>query len=152
LTSPVHRPSTPDRWLRQVFFLLLVALANPAASSDRVWQTADDNALWRSECGSCHMAFPPALLSAAEWQQIMLALHQHFGTDASLDPAARQEILAWLQRHSAAARASGQAEELPRITTRDWFEAKHRSAIRLWNRGKIKTLADCASCHQGVGN
>ncbi len=148
----VHRPWNPDAWRRQVFFLLLLALANPAASSDKVWRTTDDNALWRSECGSCHMAFPPSLLSGAEWQLIMSALDQHFGANASLDPAARQEVLAWLQRHSATTRASGQSEELPRITTRDWFEAKHRSAIRLWNRGKIKTLADCASCHQGAGN
>jgi hypothetical protein len=152
VTGPVHRPPNPGACLRRVFFLLLLALSNPAASRDIVWQGADDNALWRRECGSCHMAFAPSLLSAAEWQQIMSALDRHFGADASVDESARQEIGAWLQRHGAAGRASGDAQELPRITTRDWFEARHRSAIRLWNRGRIKTLADCASCHQGANN
>jgi hypothetical protein len=152
VTGPVHRPQNPGACLRQVFFLLLLAVSNPAASRDIVWPSADDNALWRRECGSCHMAFAPSLLNAAEWQEIMSALDRHFGADASLDDSARQEILTWLQRHGATGRSSGDAQGLPRITTRDWFAARHRSAIRLWNRGKIKSLADCASCHQSAIN
>jgi hypothetical protein len=43
--------------------------------------------LFRAECGSCHLAYPPGLLPAASWQRIMIRLEGHFGDDASLDPA-----------------------------------------------------------------
>jgi hypothetical protein len=138
--------------LRQALFLLLVAASTPVSARDIAWQTADENTLWRKECGACHLAFPPSLLGANEWQEIVSALDQHFGADASLDASVRQEILGWLQRQASLERTSARTEGLPRISTRDWFEARHRSAIRLWNRGKIKTLADCGSCHQGPGN
>ena len=31
----------------------------------------------------------------------------------------------------------------------DWFVRKHQGAIRLWRKGKLKSLADCAACHKG---
>ena len=29
------------------------------------------NALYAEECGSCHFAYPPGLLPASSWQQVM---------------------------------------------------------------------------------
>jgi hypothetical protein len=29
---------------------------------------------WHSECGSCHVAYPPRLLEAASWRTIMQGL------------------------------------------------------------------------------
>ena len=33
---------------------------------------------YQKECGSCHLAFPPSMLSSASWQKIMNGLAKHF--------------------------------------------------------------------------
>ena len=66
--------------------LLMVALASVSlqAPADSRRFAADDPR-WRAECGSCHAAFPPALLTAPAWRQVMGALDRHYGADASVD-------------------------------------------------------------------
>ncbi len=132
-----------------------------AAARDDTWQQREDNAAWRSECSACHIAFPPALLAADAWLNIMLRLDKHYGTEASLEATTRDDIAAYLARNangsirSNGSNSSGQSTlmgsdiELPRITRSDWFLRKHGSAIRLWQKGKIKSLADCGACHKG---
>ena len=61
---------------------------------------------YQQECAACHLAYPPGLLPAASWQRLMGNLPQHFGTDASLDPATVKEIGQWLQAHAADPRRS----------------------------------------------
>ena len=58
---------------------------------------------WQQECGSCHLAYPPTLLPKASWQGLMTGLDDHFGENASLDPATRTDILRFLEAHAAAA-------------------------------------------------
>lgn len=95
------------------------------------------------------MAFPPALLPASDWRQIMACLDRHFGADASLERSRQQEISAYLQRNAGPERQSARApQELPRITRSDRFMRWHRSALRLWQKGQLKTLSDCAACHK----
>jgi hypothetical protein len=111
---------------------------------------------WAAECGSCHLAYPPALMSAAEWSRIMNTLPRHFGVDASVDDDTHRRLGAFLARHAgtggekrrhdagegrarsvrvtpeavngsaAAAAKPGDAAELPRITTSTWFFREHR--------------------------
>ena len=133
---------------RRFVLLFAVALSPFATARDNVWEPGEENATWRAECGACHIAFPPALLSAGDWGEIMSRLDQHFGTDASLDASTRQEISDYLKRNGASNRLFGNSEELPRITSSDRFVNKHRGAIRLWRKGQIKTLTDCVSCHK----
>jgi Dihaem cytochrome c len=131
---------------------LLWILALPAGAvgrGDDAWRAREDNAVWRAECGACHIAFPPALLSGDDWRVLMAELDRHFGADASLDAKTRQEISAFLERNGGADRIFGSRAETPRITGTDWFVGKHRSAIRLWRKGRVKSLADCAACHRG---
>jgi hypothetical protein len=131
-------------------FLMVVGCAD-AAGRDNVWQPAQDNVTWRSECGACHMAFPPGLLPVDDWLDIMSRLEKHYGVDASLEPKARAEIYDYLKQNGASSRMFGSRDEEPRITTSDRFISKHRSAIRLWVKGQIKPLSDCASCHKEAG-
>lgn len=133
---------------RRLVLLFAVTLSPFATARDNVWEPGEDNAAWRAECGACHIAFPPALLSASDWLEIMSRLDKHFGTDASLDARKRQEISDYLKRNGASNRLFGSSEELPRITSSDRFVNKHRGAIRLWRKGQIKTLSDCAACHK----
>ncbi|GEM_PF-271251 len=45
------------------------------------------------ECGSCHMVYPPFLLSARAWEKMMSNLEEHFGDDASIDDEERVEAV-----------------------------------------------------------
>jgi hypothetical protein len=117
---------------------------------DTRWQIRVDNAAWREECGSCHMAYPPAMLSSVEWLHIMTGLEQHFGSNAGLEADKRQEIEDFLDRYGIGQGTPPASRELPRISTRAWFIDKHRGAIRLWKQGRLKTLSDCLSCHKAA--
>lgn len=80
----------------------------------------------------------------------MSRLDKHFGADASLDAKTREQIANYLDRNGGPGRIFGsRGEELPRITTTDWFLRKHRGAVRMVLKGKVKSLADCAACHKG---
>jgi mono/diheme cytochrome c family protein len=142
----------------QLFRCITIALLTAACvsatarDSDDIWNTKDGNRVWRGECGACHMAYPPGLLSAEDWLIIMVQLDRHFGVDASLEPAVSAEIAAYLKQKGASLDGFGnRGEEPPRITTSTRFQKKHRSAIRLWSRGQLKSLADCAACHREAG-
>lgn len=105
---------------------------------------ANDNAVYRNECGSCHIAYPPALLSAEGWRSIMGNLDRHFGTDATSSGPAHDEIAAYLSR------VAGTRKGLtaPRITQTAWFRKEHREiAARTWTLAAVKTAANCSACH-----
>ena len=59
------------------------------------------NPLYQDECGSCHMAYPPGLLPAASWQQLMNGLDDHFGDNAELSADIHQQITGFLLDNSA---------------------------------------------------
>lgn len=105
------------------------------------------NALWQTECGACHVAYPPRLLPAESWRTLMSGLERHFGSDASLPPAARQEIGAFLEKNAGSNRqAAGQP--ILRITETRWFKREHDEVPdRTWKNPKVKSPANCAACH-----
>ena len=49
-------------------------LLSPGAIAGGHKLAAATNAAWKSECGSCHVAYPPGLLPAASWRAIMAGL------------------------------------------------------------------------------
>jgi hypothetical protein len=138
-------------WHALVFGLSLSALqfATTVMAREEVWQGREDSVLWRTECSACHVAYPPALLPVDDWLLIMSELNRHFGSDASLDAKTVQEISAFLSRNGSARRSVGGPDELPRISSADWFFRRHKSAFRLLSKGKIKSVADCTICHKG---
>ena len=72
----------------------LVLLAGAVAAQAGSRKFVPSNNVWNTECGACHVAYPPRLLPASSWRAIMGGLAAHFGTDASLDPGAAAEIAA----------------------------------------------------------
>ncbi len=60
-----------------------------------------DHAATKKECTSCHLMFPPEMLPARSWQKLMADLSNHFGEDASLDQATRDEIEKYLVSRAA---------------------------------------------------
>lgn len=106
---------------------------------------------FQQECASCHLAYPPGLLSAASWTKVMSGLDKHFGVDASMTPAETTEITQFLVKN-ASNRWSASAAPL-RITESAWFKSKHNSreiAPEVWKRAAIKSPSNCAACHKGA--
>ena len=131
---------------------LLLASALPALA-DRMPLPANTPASFKNECGSCHLAYPPALLSAGDWQRTLAGLKDHFGTDATLDAKAAQEIGTFLQRNAGNAGKLGAGSEPPRITRTERFIRKHREvAPTYWTDPRIKSAANCEACHQGAAD
>ncbi|MEZ5458528.1 MAG: hypothetical protein R3E65_04085 [Steroidobacteraceae bacterium] len=116
---------------------------------------AADIALWREECGACHVAYPARMLPAADWRRIMSTLDRHFGTDASLDAAAVARIESYLTRAGStraverpAAVGKPAVAELPRITTQRWFLREHDSIPpSTWKDKRVGSAARCDACH-----
>lgn len=114
---------------------------------------ADAPELWQSECGSCHMAYPPGLLPPKAWEQHMNTLGQHYGSDASLDPAEEQQIRDFLLRASGNNRlpveGADVAGEPPKITATRWFKRKHHEvSAKKFARESVGGPGNCVACHR----
>ena len=132
--------------LESTILATLLALGGlPLAQADReVFDVA--NPVYREECGSCHVAYPPQLLPKSSWQAIMTGLDKHFGTDASLDPETNKAIRIYLE--STASRRAASGNPPLRITETAWFKDEHDEvAARIWNSAAVKSPANCGACH-----
>lgn len=133
--------------MKSLLLLTLLGLALPAWA-DRLPLPSDTPASFKSECGSCHLAYPPALLSAADWRRTMNSLGEHFGTEAEPAPAQKKEIAAFLERHAGQGGKLGNAGEPPRISKTARFVRKHDEIpARFWRDPRIKSAANCEACH-----
>jgi hypothetical protein len=122
----------------------LVLLVDAAEAGEHRYPV--DNAVYKAECGSCHVAYPPALLGAGTWREIMRGLDQHFGTDAGLGGSAHAQIKAYLE-----AGAGPSSREVPtlRISDASWFRKEHREiAAATWKSAAVKSPANCGACHR----
>jgi hypothetical protein len=109
------------------------------------------NERWKAECGSCHVAYPPPLLPAWTWRRIMSKLDEHFGVDASVDPAAAAEITRYLERYSGSERRTGSSPDSLRLTETRWFVREHgEMPASVWKLPAVKSASNCAACHTGA--
>ena len=123
--------------------------AAPAHADGHVYDIA--NKAYKSECSACHVAFPPQLMSAQSWRAIMAGLDKHFGTDASVDPKAAEELRRYLESNASQreGRVAGSASSAaPRITESGWFLREHRKVPdHIWRSKAVGSAANCAACH-----
>lgn len=115
-----------------------------------------------SECGSCHMAYPPALLPARSWAALMTGLSDHFGDNAELSADSAAQIRNYLVSnaadHATACRASAFARSVPgdqtplRITDTPYFKRRHDevplSVVK--KVPEIGSFSNCQACHRGA--
>lgn len=138
-------------------FSLPASEARGDGGGDLMPRPANKN--WQQECSSCHLAYPPSLLPKASWQRLMNGLDQHFGENASLDPATQADILRFLETHAADSGTSevgrrvmrqlGAQDARLRITETGWFVRKHDEVPRAaWARKAVGSAANCAACHR----
>jgi hypothetical protein len=120
------------------------------------------NETYQTECGDCHFAFQPGLLSASAWQQIMDSLGEHYGDDASLDEAQAAEIRSYLSANAAERSALSRSrafaatrnadDSLPRITNTDYFKREHYEIPARFVRGneEVRSFSNCKACHRNA--
>ncbi len=135
--------------LPAVLLPLAVCLTAPAAMADsQPLQPRSMLPAYQQECAACHLAYPPGLLPAQSWNHLMGGLDRHYGTDASLDPAAVQQISHWLQANAGSYKRVQEAPPEDRITRSAWFQRKHRELdAAVWRHASVKSAANCAACH-----
>lgn len=130
------------KWL----FTFALVLGSTLAHADSGRRTIPDHPLWKAECGSCHVAYPPQLLTPENWQQLMGKLDKHFGANAALSPNDARAILDFLQRHAGTGTRNS-ATSL-RISDTPWFTREHRKISQSnWLDPAIKSRSNCTACH-----
>jgi Dihaem cytochrome c len=142
------------KYLTRMFavVVLIMGATMPVAHADddedEGRQPAVSNAKWVSECGACHVAYPPRYLPAESWRAIMSGLDKHFGSNAGLDAASANEITAFLEKNADTRKHETLAKPLLRITETHWFKSEHREvAAHNWKNPKVKSRANCGACH-----
>ena len=114
--------------------------------------------LVKEECGSCHLAFAPSMLPAASWRRMMSELKNHFGDDASLDPASVTRITDYLASNAGDTGGRRYGEKLLRgvsatnpplrITELPKWVREHREVPAWeWKHKDVRTKANCTACH-----
>lgn len=142
---------TTGRWIRIAVWTMglltnVVLGAHEAMADGKL--AAPPNEQWKTECGSCHIAYPPKAFSAEGWKRVMSRLEKHFGTDASLDPAVAADIGDYLERYSGSGGRAQPAPESLRVTETAWFRHEHDEVPpTAWEDPAVKSAANCAACH-----
>jgi hypothetical protein len=149
MTATVKPTSRMPMPLRSTALLMLALFAASTAGADEDRRAAVPLLpKYRSECASCHIAYPPGMLPAASWQRLMQDLPRHFGTDASVDAATQKELTQWLTVNAGTGKRVREAPPEDRISRSAWFIREHREvAPATWQRPMIKSAANCAACH-----
>jgi hypothetical protein len=133
--------------MKRIISLVAMLAAIGSVQADNL-APATVNPKWKAECGSCHLAYPPAALDAAGWRRVMASLNRHFGVDASLDANSVQEITRYLEQNASTKSQRATPDRAGRITQSPWFKREHREvASAVWQRPQIKSAANCSACH-----
>jgi nitrate/TMAO reductase-like tetraheme cytochrome c subunit len=134
--------------MRNLLILFVAAIFLSPAFAAKMPMPSDMPKSYDAECASCHMAYPPGLLSEASWQNMMGSLNKHFGTDASIDQKDQAEITNWLKKNAATRQKYSELAPDNRITKTSWFIRKHDEIKPdVWKRQGIKSPANCGACH-----
>ena len=145
-------------------FALLYLLAvreNPlTASHHAAVDYEKEHPLFAKECASCHLLYPPSLLPERSWRRMMAGLENHFGDDASLDPAETRSILEYLvanaAEHSTSEASVKILKSLPNqdiiaVTQTPFWKRTHRDiAPAVFDRDPVKSSANCKACHGDI--
>ena len=143
----------PIQMKKTVLIGTLLLLISSSTFAGKMAMPTDMPASYEAECASCHMAYPPALLSQQSWKNLMSGLSKHFGTDASVDPKTQTELTNWLVKNATTRQKYSETAPENRITKTSWFIRKHDEVkSEVWKRASIKSPANCAACHSDAAN
>jgi hypothetical protein len=124
--------------------------------SRRRQPTVNEN--YRSNCGGCHLVYPPELLPASSWDKILTRLGDHFGESLSLDDLTREGIGKYLRENAADRFGSETAGKILRslggrfplrITEVPYIQKNHREiSPEVFKRKSIGSFSNCLACHK----
>ena len=144
-----------------VLLVFSVVLLGRAQAGGGHYYPPVSDPLVKEECGSCHLAFAPAMLPARSWARMMDGLQNHFGDDASLDAASAARIRNYLVVNAAdtggvrygrkLARDLAGVQAPLRITELPAWQREHREVPAWeWRHPDVRTPANCVACHSGA--
>lgn len=134
--------------MKTIIAVLALGLASGATLADRMPAPIGEPKSFKTECGGCHLPFPPSLLAAPDWHRVMAGLDKHYGDDASLDEPTRRQIEEFLVRNAGADRRLSGAGDPPRLTATSWFKREHDEVpSAIWRDRNVKSAANCSACH-----
>ena len=107
---------------------------------------------YTQQCTVCHNAYPPGMMSATSWQQLMADMPAHFGGSVMVNVDTQKEISDWLQQNAGTfAPAATQDPPQHRITQSDWWQNIHRNSKKIpaasWKKPMRVSAAHCSACH-----
>jgi cytochrome b len=158
--KPIHT-ATPVRLISYLWIIspLAAILFLPSSLETKQPVKLSIPQIYLKECGSCHMAFPPNLLPAESWKNMMSSLNDHFGDDASINDTAKKEIEVFLVTYAAETSHEEASIKLlrsiknenppARITEIPYWKEKHKPInLEIYQRSSIKSRINCVACHK----
>lgn len=137
----------------RTLFCLCALVTTMSAKADFLPLPAHTPTAYVSECGSCHLAYPPVLLASENWLQLLENLDNHFGSEATLSPEIHRELKNFLANNGGNASRIGATGEPPRITRSNRFLRKHRKLpSHYWQDPRVRSAANCEACHTRAGS
>jgi len=146
--------------MKLALVVVAASLGAQAAQFARRDVYRNTNATYEKECGACHFPYQAGWLPERSWRALMSSLAQHFGENAELKVAQRQEVLDYLVANAAdKAKSSLRSHEMMEvikpadtptsITKVLYVGGIHGGFLDPAFKGKpeVKTLANCATCH-----
>lgn len=131
-----------------------VGIGAVATARTSVGPTLVQDERWVEACGECHLAFHPAVLPAASWDE-MLAAEDHFGEFLGLDPETQAALSAYARANAAEIGQSELGVRLvaegftgDRVTDSATWRAAHRELDpSVFEREEVGGQVRCAACH-----
>lgn len=115
----------------------------------------------RGYCGSCHMAFQPAMLPTASWRLLMSSLDDHFNEKVIIKADRLKHITKYHLANAADSKAAGKAGQIAlnglrkdasplRITDTPYFKTEHNFLENRILGDWVGSAANCPVCHVGA--
>jgi len=129
---------------RWVVLFLVVWMGEAGADNSKPASAGYEK--WQKECSSCHVAYPPHMLSSENWQELMGKLDKHFDSNAALEAKDTRLIRDFLLRFAGSGPKYTSASL--RISETPWFVREHRIISESeWKLPEVKTRSNCTACH-----
>lgn len=121
-----------------------------------------NNAQYKEECGSCHMAFQPGFLPARSWDKLMSGLEDHFGESAEMDAVDQKVLTDYLKENAADHSNYKKSRSFNRSVARNaaplrisevrYFIKEHDELSRrmVQDNPEVKSFSKCEACHQSA--
>ena len=158
MNSSLHRSTLRPIALGLLTLIFSAILLGRAQAGGGHFYPPVTDAVVREECGSCHLAYPAALLPKSSWSRIMSDLKNHFGDDASVDAATAEHISRYLAANAGDAGGQRYSAKLLRGVAMDhaplriselpkWISEHRKISDAQWKSKKVGSQANCAACH-----